>query len=161
KASIMRARFGRPALVSMTQGRLDVFWRSRKNTLIHTWFVGDNLDSQVDIEELPSPDVSLLSDPIAVSRAPNKIDVFARCTNQQLFHWWCDPRQEGMQGPRQLWWCIVYDPIAVANPVFGRVDLFARRTNNALRTIALIGDEVTTDPNVVVLGDVWPPESDQ
>ena len=37
-----------------------VFWRSTKSTLIHTWFVGDDLETQIDIEEL-SADIKLLS----------------------------------------------------------------------------------------------------
>ena len=37
-----------------------VFWRPTKSTLIHTWFVGDDLETQIDIEEL-SADIKLLS----------------------------------------------------------------------------------------------------
>ncbi|HEU4893505.1 MAG TPA: hypothetical protein VFT47_18245 [Vicinamibacterales bacterium] len=139
----------------MNARRLDVFWRSRSNSLIHTWFTGANLDIQEDVEELRS-EVALLSDPIAVSRAPDKIDVFARGVNQQLLHWWCDPRQEGMQGPRQVWWCTVFDPVAIADLVFDRVDLFARRTDGALRTIGMTGDDQLAPPDLLTSDDVWP-----
>lgn len=149
-----RPRFKRPSLISATTGRLDVFWRSRKNTLIHTWFVGEDLEKQVDIEEL-SPEIKLLSDPIVVSRGEHKIDVYARATNQQLYHWWCYEPGGAMQGPRELWWKMIYDPIVVAGA--GRAEVFVRRSDDRLRWFAQQGDEVTTTP-FPTSNEVWTTE---
>jgi hypothetical protein len=83
-----------PSVSSRGPGRLDVFVRGNNNILYHRWNDGGGWlpgGGQWEPLEAPNPSTGsgMVSDPDAVSWDSNRIDVFARGTDNAMWHkWW-------------------------------------------------------------------------
>jgi hypothetical protein len=73
--------FGKPAVSWLHGQRLDIFVRSREGTLVHTWLQNGAHDA-IDL----GGSLDLFSEPVAVRREPQGLDVFAR-SGVRLLHW--------------------------------------------------------------------------
>jgi len=114
-----------PAVASLSSGRTDLFWRSSAGDLIHqyrpsggSWTRTRNLGGD------------LASQPVAVSWAPGRMDVFARDTDNTLAHrWYTAGRWSAWQS---LGGTLSSAP-AVTSWAPGRLDLFIRGSGGGLR----------------------------
>jgi hypothetical protein len=112
-----------PDMASWGSSRLDVFARGIDNALWHRYWNGGSWSPW---ESLGG---SLASGPSAVSwGAENRIDVVARATNGSVIHWWWTGSAWSSDN---LGGNILGDP-EIASWSYGRLDVFARGTNNEL-----------------------------
>jgi insertion element IS1 protein InsB len=72
--------YGKPAVASWEPDRLDVFIRSKARTLVYA-FNHFGVEGAVDMGG------ALGSDPVAVTRGPGRLDVFARGDDFRCLHW--------------------------------------------------------------------------
>jgi hypothetical protein len=110
-------------------GRLDLFYRnSRDGRLAHQWYLPGPLATWTAAESLGG---TLTSQPGVASWAAGRYDVFARGTDNAVWHkWFSSGKWSGWQS---LGGRIIGEP-AAASTGAGKLDLFARGTNNALFT---------------------------
>jgi hypothetical protein len=106
---------------SWSPGRLDVFARSSRGTLAHTWSNG----SFSAWEDLGG---GIVGGPTAISWYPGRVDVFVRGTDGQLWHKWY---AGGWSAWEPLGGGLSSAP-TVASWFPGRLDVFARGTDGQL-----------------------------
>lgn len=114
----------KPAAVSMTPGRVDVFARGGSGQLLQKYAVDGRWSPWVHLGG------SFSGAPTVVSWAPGRLDVFARGNDGRLLHTWFAAGRwfawESLGG------ALASSPSAVSMTV-GRLDVFARGTNGALQ----------------------------
>ncbi|USQ85310.1 hypothetical protein NFX46_16900 [Streptomyces phaeoluteigriseus] len=103
------AIFGRPAASYVHPGRLDIFVRSREATLVHLW-LADGVPGALDLGGW----VDRFSEPVAVHRDPEGLDVFA-VAGLKLLHWRWDAARGRMIGPEELPGYLATRPVPVAD----------------------------------------------
>ncbi|MBR0820239.1 hypothetical protein [Bradyrhizobium liaoningense] len=72
--------YGKPAVASWETNRLDVFIRSQARTLVYAF-------NHFGVEGAVNLGGALGSDPVAVTRGPGRLDVFARGDDFRCLHW--------------------------------------------------------------------------
>jgi serine protease len=122
-----------PAVSSWAVGRLDVFALGTDDKLRHKWYVrGQGWLPKGLWENLGAPSgLTLASDPGVVSWDDGRIDVFARASDNALWHRWY-VRGQGWSGWEKFAGTFNSSP-AVSSWVEGRLDVFALGTDYNLR----------------------------
>ena len=114
----------KPAAVSMTTGRTDVFARGGQGQLVQKYFVNGRWSPWQHLGG------RFTGAPSVVSWAPGRLDVFARGLDGTLAHkWFTAGRWSGWES---LGGSLASAPSAVSM-VPGRLDVFVRGTNGALQ----------------------------
>lgn len=120
----------KPAAVSMSDGRLDVFARGGSGQLLQKYAVDGRWSSWVHLGG------SFSGAPTVVSWAPGRLDVFARGNDGRLLHKWFAAGRwfdwESLGGT------LASSPSAVSMTV-GRLDVFARGMDGALKHLYFPG----------------------
>ncbi|MEX2289602.1 MAG: hypothetical protein WD794_04655 [Mycobacteriales bacterium] len=144
----------KPAAVSMTAGRTDVFARGGSGQLVQKYAVDGRWSPWIHLGG------RFAGAPTVVSWAPGRLDVFARGTDGTLLHTW-------FAGGRWFAWerlggSLASAPAAVSM-VPGRLDVFARGTNGALVHLyypgggwsrwSSLGGTLYSEPAAVTTGD--------
>lgn len=101
--------FGKPAVSWLHAQRLDIFVRSREGTLVHTWLENGAHDA-IDL----GGSLDLFSEPVAVRREPQRLDVFAK-SGLRLLHWRWAADLGRMVGPEELPGFITSKPVPAAD----------------------------------------------
>lgn len=141
--------FGKPAVSWLRASRLDIFVRSREGTLVHTWMdngVHDALDLGGNLDPF--------SEPVAVRREPEGLDVFA-VGGLRLLHWRWAADIGRLIGPEELPGYITSKPVAVADG--DKLYVFASDHGGRLRMWQSVGDNpwtVTTNDQIST-GSDW------
>jgi hypothetical protein len=135
--------FGKPAVTWLHPLRLDMFVRSSEGTLVHTWLENGAHDA-TDLGGF----IDLFTDPVAVRRDPQRIDVFAK-SGLSLLHWRWVANLGRMVGPDELPGYITDAPVAVADG--DRLYVFSSNLDGQLKVWQSTADgpwSLTTVPNV-------------
>ena len=157
-----------PGVSSWAEGRLDVFALGTDNKLKHKWYIrGQGWFPNGPWENLGAPPgLSLTSDPSAVSWGDGRVDVFARASDDGLWHRWYI-RGQGWSGWEPLGGVLNSGP-DVSSWGEGRLDVLVRGADNRLhhkwyirgrgwsgweRLGAPSGLSLTSDPGAVSWGD--------
>jgi uncharacterized protein YkwD len=147
-----------PDASSWGPGRLDVFVRGAGNQLYHRWHDGAGWSPDYEPLGAPNPPTGygITSDPTAVSWGSSRIDVFARGTDNALWHTWFDGAWRGWES---LGGALTSGP-DVASWGQGRLDVFVRGLDNNLWHRSydngswqlwepLVKGQLTSDPSAV------------
>ena len=144
----------KPAAVSMTAGRTDVFARGGQGQLVQKYFLNGRWSAWQHLGG------RFTGAPTVVSWAPGRLDVFARGTDGTLAHKWFSAGRwshwESLGGS------LASAPSAVSM-VPGRLDVFVRGTNGALQHVyypggrwsrwSSLGGTLHSEPAAVTTGD--------
>lgn len=142
----------KPAALSMTTGRTDVFARGGEGQLVHRYAVDGRWSPWAHLGG------RITGAPAAVSWAPGRLDVFARGTDGALQHrWFAAGRWFGWE---RLGGALASAPTAVSTST-GRLDVFARGTDGSLQqasypggwTWRSLGGTLHSEPAAVPTGD--------
>ena len=128
-AAVAPAALTGPAAGSWGNGRLDLFYRNGRNgQLARQWYVPGPLAGWTAAESLGG---ALTSQPAVASGAAGRYDVFARGTDNAVWHkWFSGGKWSGWQSLGQV---ASSSPAAAAWGA-GRLDVFVRGINNQLFT---------------------------
>jgi hypothetical protein len=142
----------KPAAVSMSTGRTDVFARGGEGQLVHRYAVDGRWSPWAHLGG------RLTGAPAAVSWSAGRLDVFARGTDGALHHRWYSA---GRWFPwERLGGALASAPAAVSTAP-GRLDVFARGTDGSLQqashpggwTWSSLGGTLHSEPAAVATGD--------
>jgi hypothetical protein len=132
-----------PALSSWGTGRLDVFAVRGQNVLHRVYDLGKHLGPNgSDWTDWNDLGCCLISSPAATSWGPGRIDLVARGTDNQIYHRWCGNgvcvSSAEFGGWEPLGLSATGAPTMVSLHS-GRLDIFARGTNNILNHLIYDG----------------------
>lgn len=144
----------KPAAVSMTTGRTDVFARGGEGQLVQKYFLNGRWSPWQHLGG------RFTGAPSVVSWAPGRLDVFARGTDGRLAHKWFSAGR--WSGWESLGGSLASAPSAVSM-VPGRLDVLARGTDGSLQHVyypgggwsrwSSLGGTLYSEPAAVTTGD--------
>jgi len=117
---------GKPASVSWSSSRVDVFVRATDNTLWQIYYNGAVWSAWTQIAN-----VNITASPAVSSWGANRLDLFYRGSNGNLWHHYYSSGWAGRGSPEDLGGGILGGPAAVSRGS-GLIDIVARGTDNYL-----------------------------